>query len=53
MSEDGESETGSSGKDVGEGMAIGLAIGVAIGTATNNLGLWLAIGVTLVLQSER
>ena len=42
-----ESETGSSGKDVGAGMAIGLAIGVAIGSATDNLGLWLAIGVAL------
>jgi len=34
-------------------MAIGMAIGVAIGSATENIGLWLAIGVALVLESEQ
>lgn len=29
----------------GRGMAIGLSIGAAIGVATDNFGLWLALGV--------
>jgi hypothetical protein len=31
----------------GRGMALGIAIGAAIGVATDNIGLWLAIGVAL------
>lgn len=29
----------------GRGMALGLALGAAIGVATDNFGLWLALGV--------
>ena len=35
------------GKEMGTGMALGIVIGVAIGISTDNLGLWIPIGVAL------
>ena len=32
-------------KEQGAGMVIGIAIGTAIGIATDNLGVWIAIGL--------
>ena len=32
---------------VGRGMAIGIAIGTALGVATDNLGLWLPVGIAI------
>lgn len=33
----------------GSGLAIGIAIGTAIGVSTDNIGLWLALGITIGL----
>jgi hypothetical protein len=31
----------------GSGMAIGMLMGVAIGASTDNLGMWMAIGIAI------
>ena len=36
---------GSDGSGIAIGMCIGCSLGVALGSATNNIGLWLPIGV--------
>ena len=33
------------GIEKGRGIAMGLLLGTAIGVATNNIGLWLALGI--------
>jgi len=32
---------------VAKGMAVGIAIGTAVGVATDNIGVWLCIGIAL------
>tara|TARA_Y100001935_G_scaffold121525_1_gene100592 strand:- start:64156 stop:64323 length:168 start_codon:yes stop_codon:yes gene_type:complete len=37
----------------GSGIGLGLALGVAIGITTDNLGLWLALGILFGSAWER
>lgn len=46
----GETETcdgGGSRDGMGAGIAIGICLGVAVGLATDDLGLWLPVGVAI------
>ena len=43
QTDDGDDDT--DGEKLGMGIAVGISIGVAVGTATDNLALWLPMGV--------
>ena len=40
-----ENKIGRRPSGIGKGLAIGTAIGVVLGVSTNNIGLWLPVGI--------
>lgn len=40
---------GKSGGSVGIGLALGLAIGLMMGVATDNIPMWMCLGISIVL----
>lgn len=44
---------GKSGGSVGIGLALGLAIGLMMGVATDNIPMWMCLGISIGLAAER